>query len=204
MQQPPSPPRLPYPAACIQRQEPAPLSQHAWHWYRSASRKVQVGIGILVFLLLLCLCASVAAASMARNALLAPTAIQTPIATPIPILMPPATLLPTAMPTATPTSARALTSTHRPSPHVLSTPQPPQAPTPTLCPAVNCNPWGYNFVPGHRISSPPSAFCRSFACIPNFGDGHGYVVQCHDGLYSKSGGRACSNHGGVWRTLYAH
>jgi hypothetical protein len=36
------------------------------------------------------------------------------------------------------------------------------------------------------------------ACIPNFPDGHGTVVQCADGEYSHAGGLsgACSHHGG--------
>jgi hypothetical protein len=32
------------------------------------------------------------------------------------------------------------------------------------------------------------------------------VVECHDGWYSKSGGRSgsCSFHHGNWRILYSH
>jgi hypothetical protein len=41
-------------------------------------------------------------------------------------------------------------------------------------------------------------FCASHACIGNFGNGNGYVVQCADGTWSRSGGEqgACSYHGG--------
>src|SRR6476646_4663142 len=73
---------------------------------------------------------------------------------------------------------------------------------------VNGNPWKYNFVPGKLIYTPNSAFCngRYFHCIPNFPNGKGYVVECHDGLFSKSGGKSgsCSSHHGNWRILYSH
>jgi hypothetical protein len=71
---------------------------------------------------------------------------------------------------------------------------------------VNGNPWGYDFRYGWVITSPPSAFCRYFWCISNFWAGRGYVVECWDGKYSKSGGLrgACSYHRGVWRILYRH
>jgi hypothetical protein len=41
-------------------------------------------------------------------------------------------------------------------------------------------------------------FCSTHACIPNFTNGTGYIVQCADGEWSHSGGRpgACSGHGG--------
>lgn len=71
---------------------------------------------------------------------------------------------------------------------------------------VNGNPWGYNFTPGHVITHPPAAFCRYFKCINNFWHGRGYVMECHDGMYSLSGGvrGSCSYHKGNWRTLYSH
>jgi hypothetical protein len=106
--------------------------------------------------------------------------------------MPPS---PTAQPTATATAT--------------PMPQPPTAtpkPRPSCLPgAVNCNPWGYNFTSGHYISSVPSGFCTYFACINNFYNGRGYVMECHDGMYSKSGGisGSCSHHGGNWRPLLA-
>ena len=42
-------------------------------------------------------------------------------------------------------------------------------------------------------------FCDTHACIENFDNGTGYVVQCADGTYSHSGGiqGACSWHGGL-------
>jgi hypothetical protein len=43
-----------------------------------------------------------------------------------------------------------------------------------------------------------TAFCDTHSCIDNFYDGHGYIVQCNDGMWSHSGGLsgACSYHGG--------
>jgi hypothetical protein len=43
-----------------------------------------------------------------------------------------------------------------------------------------------------------SDFCAHHACIDNFDNGSGYVVQCADGTWSHSGGKpgACSWHGG--------
>jgi hypothetical protein len=42
-------------------------------------------------------------------------------------------------------------------------------------------------------------FCDTHACIPNFENGTGSIVQCNDGMWSHSGGQpgACSDHGGV-------
>ncbi len=83
-------------------------------------------------------------------------------------------------------------------------------PTPTQCPGVNCNPWGYNFIPGNFIYNPPAGFCNYFACIPNFYKPRhihsGYVVECNDGMYSQFIGRqeTCTFHGGILRPLYAH
>lgn len=43
-----------------------------------------------------------------------------------------------------------------------------------------------------------TSFCDTHACIPNFGNGRGYIVQCTDGMWSHSGGMqgACADHGG--------
>jgi len=68
------------------------------------------------------------------------------------------------------------------------------------------NPWGYTFTHGRLIKSPPPKFCNYFKCIKNFPKGRGYVVECKDAMYSKSGGirGLCSGHRGYSRTLYAH
>ena len=80
--------------------------------------------------------------------------------------------------------------------------------TPVSAAGVNNNPWGYNYTAaqGSLIYVPPSGFCGYFRCIPNFKNGVGYVIECHDGWFSKSGGRrgSCSYHGGPGQTLYAH
>ncbi|HEX6540659.1 MAG TPA: hypothetical protein VF040_02805 [Ktedonobacterales bacterium] len=89
--------------------------------------------------------------------------------------------------------------------HLLS-PTTTPAPVPTCLPdAVNCNPWGYNFTQGNRIYKPPAAFCDVFSCVASFWDGSGYVVECQDGIYSKTGGRtgSCGGHGGENRALLA-
>jgi hypothetical protein len=45
----------------------------------------------------------------------------------------------------------------------------------------------------------PDDFCETHACIPNFDEGTGAIVQCADGMYSHSGDiqGACSWHGGI-------
>lgn len=85
----------------------------------------------------------------------------------------------------------------------LSAPTPTTA-APDLCGAAD-NPWGYNFCGGKQITAPPADFCTYFSCIGNFPNGVGYVVQCRDGEFSRSGGRpgVCSYHGGEGLTLYA-
>jgi hypothetical protein len=48
------------------------------------------------------------------------------------------------------------------------------------------------------------SFCDAHACIDNFDNGTGYIVQCTDGEWSHSGGRpgACSSHGGETGDTY--
>jgi len=109
------------------------------------------------------------------------------------------------------------TLTVTPSPTPKPTPTPTQAPVqqsqPTQQPAppppstgVNNNPWGYDFNSGNYIYSPNSGFCSYFSCINNFWNGNGYVEECNDGMYGKSGGiqGSCSHHGGNMRPLYSH
>ena len=70
-------------------------------------------------------------------------------------------------------------------------------------PAINGNPWGYNWGCCHKILDPPADFCSFFACVMTFNNGTSYVVQCQDGLYSATGGskHTCIGHGGHKRTL---
>jgi len=89
------------------------------------------------------------------------------------------------------------------------TPLPTMAPTTAFHYGVNHNPWGYDFTPGQLLYSPVPGFCAGqyFQCVTTFWeDSGGYVVECHNGLYSHSGGvqGACSRDGGVWRPLYSH
>lgn len=66
------------------------------------------------------------------------------------------------------------------------------------------NPFGYTFCEGDPIYDPAPGFCDYFGCIANFDDGRGYVEQCADGKYSRSGGLpgVCSQHGGARRQLH--
>ena len=83
---------------------------------------------------------------------------------------------------------------------------PPQPNPPPPATGVNGNPWGYDFNAGNVIYAPDPNFCAYFNCIKNFPNGRGYVVECNDTMYSKSGGiqGACSYHNGVMRPLYSH
>jgi hypothetical protein len=132
-----------------------------------------------------------------------------PTATPQPTKAPKptATATATAVPTDTPEPQPTDTPIPAPLPPAPSTATPAPPPPPS-CVAVNNNPWCYNFDPtnGSVIFNPPAGFCSYFACINNFFNGTGYVVECQDGMYSKSGGHqgVCSFHGGYLQTLYAH
>ena len=88
---------------------------------------------------------------------------------------------------------------------------PPPAPPPTtvadtanLCGAPS-NPLGYNYCGhGSLIRAPSPDTCRYFQCIPNWGNGKGYMEDCEDGDVSMSGGRqgSCSYHGGDAHAVY--
>ncbi len=89
-----------------------------------------------------------------------------------------------------------------------ATPQPTATPKPKSCkyPAVDDNPYCYTFTnTGKLITNPPADFCTYFNCISSFDNGSGYVVECVNGQYSKSGGHVgvCSKQGGFKRNLYA-
>jgi hypothetical protein len=185
---------------------PPPRRQSGlWQWYKSRTKKVKLSIGcgtiLAILLFFSCIGTAIGSVNLATQSTPTPT---TPPQQAAILVSPTATFVPTPTPTQTPTSKPTPTQTIAPTP----TPKPTQPPhTPTPCPGVNCNPWGYNFSsPGNYIYSPPSAFCSYFSCINNFPNGHGYVVECKDSRYSKSGGiqGACSTHGGVLRPLYSH
>lgn len=174
-----------------------------WQWYKSRTKKVKLSIGcgmiLAVLLFFSCIGTAVGSVHLAPPSTPTPTSPSNQVAVTSPIV--------NNQPTPTPTNTPTLTPTPKPTIAPIPTPTPTQSPhTPTPCPGVNCNPWGYNFNLGKLIYSPPAAFCSYFSCINNFPNGHGYVVECHDGEFSKSGGvqGACSYHGGVLRPLYSH
>jgi hypothetical protein len=148
-------------------------------------------------------CVSASAATTTQNpqpaqASVTPTAqAQTPAATP------------TEQPL-TPTLTKEPSPTVTPLPTQAPTPPPPPASTPTslVHTGVNGNPWGYSFQQGNSIYDPPADFCSGqyFSCISSFEHGTGSVVECSDGLYSKSGGHkgSRSKHGGEQAILYSH
>ncbi len=146
-----------------------------------------------------------------------PTTQPTPVSTPTP--PPPTPALnppPTAAPTPPPAPALAPPPTAPPTP-APPTPAPtvappPPTPVPTVAPPPSCqtnappNPYGYDFCFGDLIYSPPGDICSYIACIGNFWNGRGHVIQCRDGTFSKSGGiqGSCSHHGGNAGPLYSH
>lgn len=79
------------------------------------------------------------------------------------------------------------------------------------CPRALGNPWAYTFVAcGSVITHPAGGFCifvvdkLSTFCIGEFYSANGYVMECRDGTFGKSGGisGSCSSHNGNWRPLY--
>jgi hypothetical protein len=142
------------------------------------------------------------AAGQQAPAATAPTLSTVPPATPAPPTATPATATPApATPTLTPLTPAPVAA--------VKTNAPVTAAPKTAAPVSTCgaaaNPWGYTFCGGSFISAPPSNFCSYFSCIASFAGGAGYVMQCGDGMFSKSGGRSgsCSGHGGNSRALYA-
>lgn len=122
---------------------------------------------------------------------------------------------PAVLTTSPPAAVQAVTPSPIPSPtfetppatEAAPLPPPPPAPTTTkpksLCGAPP-NPWNYHFCGGSsRITAPPEDFCAYFDCIDNFWNGRGYVIQCKDDMFSKSGGiqGSCSYHQGNKRPL---
>lgn len=165
-------------------------------WYRARSRNQQAGIGCLLLL------------SVLFVGILCSTAIEAigtndTATTPTPTATSAAAIASSASPTALPTTKPTTQPTPRPT-HTK-----PAVPTPTpkpKCQAVNKNPWCYNFSPGNLIYNPPAAFCDYFNCIASFWNGRGFVNECADQTYSKSGGIQgdCSHHSGELRPLYSH
>ncbi len=185
-------------------QQPPPRKPGFWSWFDSRTPVVKIillcGAFVAVFLFLLSVSAALGIGDSSTPSSLTPFATSGQAAV---MSSPVVTTGPSPTPIPTQKPKPALAPTHAPQPT-----QPPATPTP--CPGINCNPWGYNFNPGNLIYYPPATFCNYFACITSFVEpddpGDGYVVECSDSMFSQSGGErgACSYHGGVLRPLYSH
>lgn len=162
----------------------------------TSSRKVKVGLVIGSLIVCIGLISAFGSASGATANPSAPVVTSTQVNTSS-LSQDDSTQVPTIVPTDTPTPV--------PTPTLKPTPKPKPTPPPSSV-GINGNPWGYNFQPGNFIYDPPSAFCEYFSCITSFWKGSGYVIECQDDMYSKSGGRSgsCSHHGGNLRPLYSH
>jgi hypothetical protein len=186
---------------------PPPRPRPDRPWYRREQIITPLAVVLLVSLLLGLVglvakpptpAANTAALPAASTTTAAPTTAARTTAAPTtttpPTTAPPATTQP-------PTTARVVAPTRRPT---TSARPPRTTAAPSLCGAP-ANPYGYNFCGrGGLISNPAPDVCVYFDCIPNFDNGTGYMVECHDAMYSMSGGRqgACSYHDGVWRPVY--
>jgi len=184
--------------------QPAPQPKQNFWKRQSRAGKVGIIAACIVLPLSLCICISAISAPSKSPAQISQVTVTTPAKTPVESLTKPTAVLtkkvaPTSVPpTATPVPPTAV-------------PTQPPAPAPTSPPAqtgVNGNPWGYDFIPGNRITDPPGDFCgQYFACVTTFWKStSGYVVECGNNEYSHSGGvsGACSRDGGVIETLYSH
>jgi hypothetical protein len=106
----------------------------------------------------------------------------------------------TPMPTTQPPPVQTTTTQPAPTPPATTTSS---KPPPSLCGAPP-NPYGYNFCGGALIYSPASDICSYLTCAANFWKGDGYVVQCQDDTFSKTGGKqkVCSQDQGYRATLF--
>ncbi len=186
------PPPQSRPVRWLARQKPA-------RWFVRQKKSMQVLACCVILFLQMIFCGSLTSlmpSASAQPADVAPTATSAPVAQ----------IAPTH---AVATRAPSPVPTRKPTVHVQPTSKPTSKPQPTKkpsCQGVNGNPWCYSFSSGRLIYSPASSFCSYFSCIPTFWNGRGYVIECQDGDYSKSGGirGSCSHHGGDQRALYAH
>lgn len=207
----------------LRRRQTMPLKFTRTQW------SVLLALGTLI--LFVCVCGSYALLAIAPSSPAQPTAAivnaTEPVVTPAPSSSPTPTRQPSPTPVSTPTlsltplapvgtltragatSTSAIPTAPKPTPTKTQTAATETQLPPTALPAPQdgspANPWGYNFTCCQLIYLPPSMFCNYFNCIGNFWNGVGYLIQCNDGTFSKSGGRSgsCSGHGGNGRTLYA-
>lgn len=178
-------------------------------WFGRQSRPIQVSSGCagLLVACVMCSCIGTALGAGGGSSTTGTTSTGTGHTSSNPPIAHATGTTVSAMATTTLAATATATATPKPKPVPTNTSVPPPPPKPTCIPgAVNCNPWGYNFTPGNYIYSPPSGFCGYFACINNFWNGRGYVIQCQDGMFSKSGGisGSCSYHRGNKQPLYSH
>jgi hypothetical protein len=113
--------------------------------------------------------------------------------------VPPSTVGPPATRPAPVVSTKPTTS---PTP---STSAPPATTNPAPLCGAPANPFGYNFCGrGGYVLDPAPDVCTYFDCTSNFRSGKGHLEECHDGMYSMSGGRpgSCVRHGGDLRAVY--
>ncbi|MCW3839185.1 hypothetical protein ONA70_03620 [Micromonospora yasonensis] len=116
--------------------------------------------------------------------------------------------------TTAPTTGTPASTADQPPAPPSSSPGATASPSPTLStssspPATDrCgappNPYGYTYCGGSYIYDPAPDVCDWFACVSNLWDGKGYLVQCEDGLLSRTGmqGGPCADHDGTRRPLY--
>jgi hypothetical protein len=82
--------------------------------------------------------------------------------------------------------------------------------TATPHPGVNNNPWGYDFnrQGDYIYDQNTTNFCKYFKCASDFWNNsrNGYIVECNDEDYTRTGGYAsvCDGHGGEKQALYWH
>ena len=192
---------------------PSTLSKRVINWYKRQRLRAKVGFGCLAIfsVLLLCTCSLSTIGSTlppSQAAAATPTSQATVQSMSVQLTATPSPTRQVATPTPTPKPPTPTPTSKPPTPTPTTAPPPPPAPTSPPPPptGVNGNPWGYDFSPGNLIYAPPADFCGYFSCIGNFWAGKGYVMECNDGMYSKSGGirGSCSYHGGNLQPLYAH
>lgn len=174
----------------------------SWFYRQGKGKQLGMALGAFFALILVCACCGSIVSSGGNSTAGTATATPAQVAqgqSSQSTQKPGATKTQQPSPTPKPTATATSTPT--------ATPAPPTATPKPACPypAVNDNPWCYTFTnTGNTITNPAPGFCGVFDCISSFANGNGYVVQCGDGKYSKSGGLSgvCSQHGGYARTLY--
>lgn len=174
-----------------------------WNWYRQRTPLGKIGYGCLSLIVILIACSIfgyLASAIGGRNSAAIESQISTPTITQA-IQPQAATPKPTVTLTPTPTFTPTIE---------LQQQIPTQSPVPPMqiCNGTLVDGMCYSFDPtgGALVYSPAPDFCGSFSCIANFPNGRGYVIECNDGMFSKTGGisTSCNHHKGNMRPIYQH